>query len=144
MNLKKAKTCGFGEISVFLAALVGGTACSLTSKVLLTMKGTGMTGELEDFSFPVFQTFGMFLGMLAALSLHFVVLFYRIPFPGYDHEVDETAPKIPWWMYFLLVVPSVFDLIATCLCMFGLKHVSVSTYQMLRGTAPCAPLTPCP
>ncbi|RYH16849.1 hypothetical protein EON65_29405, partial [archaeon] len=129
MNLKH-KSCGFWEIFVFVAALIGGTACSLTSKVLLTMKGTGMTGEVEDFSFPVFQTFGMFIGMFAALGLHFLVKAWKIPFPGYDHEEDS---KIPSWMYMLLIIPSIFDLVATCLCMFGLRHVDVSTYQMLRG-----------
>jgi hypothetical protein len=134
-SAKKSASCGFNEIFVFVAALIGGTACSLTSKVLLTMKGTGMTGEMEDFSFPVFQTFGMFLGMFAALSLHFVVLYNRIPFPGYEHSTnpDDVPTKVPWWMYFMLIIPSIFDLIATCLCMFGLRHVSVSTYQMLRG-----------
>lgn len=51
-------SCGVGAIVVFLCALVAGTFCSLTSKVLLSMKGVGMTGEVEDFSFPLFQTFG--------------------------------------------------------------------------------------
>mmetsp|Transcript_29126 Transcript_29126/g.93196 ORF Transcript_29126/g.93196 Transcript_29126/m.93196 type:complete len:353 (+) Transcript_29126:324-1382(+) len=36
---------------------------------------------------------------------------------------------------FLLIVPSLFDLCATALCMYGLPHVDVSIYQMLRGGA---------
>jgi hypothetical protein len=51
-------SCGAGAITVFVLALIAGTACSLTSKVLLSMKGIGMTGEVEDFSFPLFQTLG--------------------------------------------------------------------------------------
>lgn len=38
-------------------------------------------------------------------------------------------------MYFLLIIPALFDLLATALCMFGLLYVNVSIYQMLRGGA---------
>lgn len=129
------KTCGFWEVFIFLFALAGGTLCSLTSKVMLTMKGQGMTGEIENFSYPLFQTFGMFLGMTAALVMHFLVIKFRLPFPGYTHlsEDDPPAKPIPSWMYFTLIIPSIFDLVATCLAMFGLRHVNVSIYQMLRG-----------
>ncbi len=55
---------------------------------MLSMKSVGITGEMEDFSFPLFQTFGMFLGMTAGLLMHWAVLAYKIPFPGYVHA-DE-------------------------------------------------------
>lgn len=96
------------------------------------MRSVGLSGEEEAFSNPLFQTFGMFVGMLAALVMHSVVKFFKIPFPGYDHS-DKT--ELPMWMYMLLAVPSLFDLVATALCMFGLRHVNVSVYQMLRGGA---------
>ena len=51
-------TCGLSAFVIFILALVAGTFCSLTSKMLLSMKSVGMTGEVEDFSFPLFQTFG--------------------------------------------------------------------------------------
>jgi drug/metabolite transporter (DMT)-like permease len=38
-------------------------------------------------------------------------------------------------MLLLLIIPSLFDLFATALCMFGLRYVDVSMYQMLRGGA---------
>jgi drug/metabolite transporter (DMT)-like permease len=94
--------------------------------------------------FPLFQTFGMFTGMTAALVMHFIVLKFEIPFPGYVHatrngynaiEGEGGQPPVPTWMYFVLIIPSVFDLVATALCMFGLLHVNVSIYQMLRGSA---------
>lgn len=87
----------------------------------------------------------MFLGMTAGLVMHAAVLYFKIPFPGYVHETSKGSyttigdvpadpPKpIPTWMYFLLVIPSLFDLVATALCMFGLRYVNVSIYQMLRG-----------
>lgn len=40
--------------------------------------------EIELFQKPLFQTFGMFVGMLFGILMHWVVLFFRIPFPGYD------------------------------------------------------------
>jgi len=140
------KAFGVAELSIFLLALAGGTICSLTSKVMLTMKGIGMTGEEEPFSFPLFQTFGMFLGMLAALVMHFLVIRFRIPFPGYPgyypakddvaKEGPEPEPEpIPMWKLAVLIIPSVFDLTASALAMFGLRHVDVSIYQMLRGSA---------
>eukprot|EP01035_Chromulina_nebulosa_P020275 gene20275-26320_t len=141
-------SCGIEAVIVFIFALIAGTGCSLTSKVLLSMKSTGMTGEIEEFSFPLFQTFGMFLGMTSALLIHFIVLYGRIPFPGYNHKQKNIINKddkfdsnefkstdAPYWMYFFLVIPSLFDLVATALCMYGLRYVNVSIFQMLRGSA---------
>lgn len=120
------------SLVIFLCALIGGTFCSLTSKVMLNMKSIGLSGEEEEFSYPLFQTFGMFLGMTGGLLMHMYVKAYKIPFPGYDHE--NTTP-MPTWMLLVLIFPSIFDLFATILCMFGLKYVNVSVYQMLRGSA---------
>lgn len=86
----------------------------------------------------------MFLGMTAALWMHWIVLRFKIPFPGYYHKMEGYTPipgedavaepePIPVWVYFLLIIPSMFDLAATALCMYGLRYVDVSIYQMLRG-----------
>ena len=146
-------SCNLSKVVMFVSALTAGTICSLTSKMLLSMKSTGMTGEVEDFSYPLFQTTGMFLGMTAGLFFHFLVLWFRIPFPGYTHAGNGYAPvagtdeeslgivngqpgatkPFPMWMYFFLIFPAVFDLLATSLAMYGLRYVTVSVYQMLRG-----------
>lgn len=150
------KKCGLTELIVFLAALVFGTLCSIMSKNMMGLHGEGITGEMEIFEKPIFQTFGMFLGMLFALLMHFVVLALKIPFPGYDHgsssasaideengeksrllkatEKEEGTPATPLWMYFFLAIPAVFDLGATALCMMGLRYIPVSIYQLLRGS----------
>ena len=154
------KKCGLTELLVFIAALVFGTLCSIMSKNMMGLRGEGITGEIELFEKPIFQTFGMFLGMLFALLMHFVVLALKIPFPGYSHgkstasspadeeagetsrllkkkksdETDEGAPETPVWMYFFLAIPALFDLIATALCMMGLRYIPVSIYQLLRGS----------
>jgi hypothetical protein len=49
----------------------------------MSMKSVGLSGEVEYFSYPLFQTFGMFIGMLCGLIVHFVIITYKIPFPGY-------------------------------------------------------------
>jgi hypothetical protein len=135
------------ELILFIAALIAGTACSLTSKVMLDMKAIGLSGKVENFTFPLFQTFGMFFGMTFALIMHYAVVAFKIPMPGYVHqatngkymaitgEVTEPNPPIPRYMYWLLAIPSIFDLVATQLCMYGLLYVDVSIYQMLRGGA---------
>jgi len=256
-------------------AILSGTACSVLSKLMMGLHGTGLSGELEVFRKPIFQTFATFLGMSFGLVLHILVIQFRLPFPGYEkrlssdeigirnhrnnidgeeldtndiegklgsalfsaapttysvtsmikakyfrsgqfitattgnddyknnyygsmpilvsgNTVDETrirateisadnnsienSPlttgnhqlplslsqnydqnqyyfrdqsatmtaetnnikrrnknnKIPLWMYLFLAIPSVFDLIATALCMIGLQYVDVSIYQLLR------------
>jgi drug/metabolite transporter (DMT)-like permease len=82
-----AKRCGVGELVIFLTAIAAGTACSICSKTMMSMHGTGITGETEAFSKPIFQTFGMFVGMMFGLVMHWIVLYFQIPFPGYEHEL---------------------------------------------------------
>jgi hypothetical protein len=151
--------CGLTQVLIFLAAIVSGTACSICSKTMMGLHGVGVTGEVEVFTKPLFQTFGMFVGMLFGLFMHFLVLYFHIPFPGYemntapsenDVEANEKDSllgkktlqqqqpphpgKVPTWMYFFLIIPSIFDLGATALCMMGLRYLDVSIYQMLRGS----------
>lgn len=158
-NGEGPKKCGLTELLVFIAALIFGTMCSIMSKNMMGLHGEGITGEIELFEKPIFQTFGMFLGMLFALLMHFVVIAFKIPFPGYVHENEEqpanddeekgersrllakqrteTPPPMtttPTWMYFFLAIPAIFDLAATALCMMGLKYIPVSIYQLLRGS----------
>mmetsp|Transcript_58083 Transcript_58083/g.141968 ORF Transcript_58083/g.141968 Transcript_58083/m.141968 type:complete len:497 (-) Transcript_58083:301-1791(-) len=84
------KKCGLLELIVFVAAIIAGTACSILSKTMMGLQAEGITGEMETFEKPIFQTFGMFLGMTFGLVMHFVVLACKIPFPGYDHDDDTN------------------------------------------------------
>ncbi|CAB9520871.1 35 member F6 [Seminavis robusta] len=164
------KRCGLTEQIIFVIAIASGTACSICSKVMMQMHGEGIGGDTEIFGKPIFQTFGMFVGMLFGMVMHYVVILFKIPFPGYVHgdnndktsiaangatygaissaeEGDallknkdaEKATKqlskdVPGWMYFFLAIPSLFDLIATALCMMGLVYLDVSVYILLRGS----------
>jgi hypothetical protein len=88
------KKCGLTELVIFVAALVCGTACSISSKTMMQMHSTGISGKEEIFAKPLFQTFGMFVGMLLALVMHWAVIFFRIDFPGYDHA-PAAQPSVP-------------------------------------------------
>ena len=127
---------------------------------MMALRGEGITGEIELFEKPIFQTFGMFLGMLFALLMHWVILALNIPFPGYSHRTsavpapkdveagetsrlikkqnkkfEESTLKMPLWMYYFLAILALFDLGAAALCMMGLRYIPVSIYQLLRGAA---------
>lgn len=70
MGSNKNVSCGTFEAFIFITALIAGTACSLSSKTMLGLSGIGMTGNIEPFSKPIFQTFGMFTGMTAGLKIY--------------------------------------------------------------------------
>ena len=118
------------------------------SKVLLEVKGTTLDGSTKSFNEPVFQTIGMFVAMMLALAFRYLKRTFfvqRAPTArqkGYDAIADGsyTAADKPlsWGLFFLMALPSTFDLLATYLCTFGLEYVSVSVYQILRGGASIA------
>lgn len=83
------KKCGLSEMLLFVAAIITGTACSICSKTMMELRGKGITGEEEVFQKPIFQTFGMFVGMMFGLVMHKFVIYFKLPFPGYD-EREET------------------------------------------------------
>lgn len=86
-----SKKCGLFELVVFIAAIVSGTCCSICSKTMMQLHSTGITGEDEVFTKPLFQTLGMFVGMTFGLVMHFAVLIFRIPFPGYYHTEHKAV-----------------------------------------------------
>ena len=140
-NLSNINKCGLTEILLFLFAVVFGTCTSICSKTMMSMSGTNGSDGIESFRKPLFQTFGMFVGMIFGLVMHWVCVRYAVPFPGYDHgptvatsvlpttestsliggggrAVEEKKKKvevIPTSMYFLLAIPAAFDLGATAL-----------------------------
>jgi drug/metabolite transporter (DMT)-like permease len=87
-----SKKCGMYELLIFMAAIVTGTCCSICSKTMMQLHSTGITGETEDFTKPLFQTLGMFVGMMFGLVMHVLVLVFRIPFPGYQHTITTHHP----------------------------------------------------
>jgi hypothetical protein len=61
---------------------------------MMELHGEGITGEEEVFQKPIFQTFGMFVGMMFGLVMHWTVLYFKLPFPGYpwfEKSEDEKS-----------------------------------------------------
>jgi drug/metabolite transporter (DMT)-like permease len=81
------------------------------------------------------MTFLMFIGMLAALPLHWFQLFHNrrkreLKVQNGEEVGAETATS--WRTCFLLLVPTLFDLLATALGAAGLLFLPVSVYQLTR------------
>jgi len=104
--------------------------------MLLSVRGTTADGSSEALASPVLQTTAMFVAMLLALPLHAFIAWRERTAASkgaYETIVDTPPVPTPTWVYLLMMAPSLFDMLATGLCMFGLVAVNVSVYQMLRG-----------
>jgi len=73
-----SETCGPQAAVVFTIGLAAGTGCTIASKALFQLEARGMTGEVETFDPPLFQTWVMFLGMMFALPAHFISEYYKV------------------------------------------------------------------
>lgn len=47
--------------------------------------------HVESFHKPLFEAFGMFLGMVLALVMHWAVMIFKLDFPGYDFINEEKV-----------------------------------------------------
>jgi drug/metabolite transporter (DMT)-like permease len=131
-------SCSRNGVLLFTGALVAGTGCSIMSKILLEVRGTTLDGSAKAFDEPVFQTIGMFTAMMLALVFRFLkrsCFDRRYQSANSDGSFSPPARDKPLGLglFFLMALPSTFDLLATYLCTFGLMYVPVSVYQMLRG-----------
>ena len=153
-------SCDVAGAAFFVAALVAGTGCTICSKALFQVcsaftararvascapmrldatqvRSIGMTGEEETFKPAIFQTFVMFLGMSFALPAYFIGEARKRAAAANDPdrllELQAAAAKITARTYALLAVPSVLDLLATCLMLIGLQYVNASVWMLLRG-----------
>ena len=124
---KGTETCDVQSAVVFLVGLAAGTGCTISSKMLFQTTATNMFGEKQFFTPPLFQTWVMFVGMAFALPAHYIAEWNRrrVASPEERAKID-LEPKVTMQTYAMLGVPSVFDLIATCLMVLGLLHTNAS------------------
>lgn len=95
--LSNINKCGLMEILVFTAAVLFGTCTSICSKTMMSMTGSTTTSSIEEsFQKPIFQTFGMFVGMIFGLVMHGLCVYFTIPFPGYDHAATAEVVVTPY------------------------------------------------
>jgi len=103
-------------------------------------------GDLEHtFDKPFFQSIAMFVSMALALPLSWIVdcvkqkcsksgsNMYTEPLlddANIQHKAEKPKKKNP----IVIAVPALFDLVASTMMTYGLIYVSVSIFQMLRGS----------
>jgi len=128
------ETCDLKAAIVFVTGLVAGTGCTIASKALFQAYAIGSNGEMQQFKPPLFQTWVMFVGMAFALPAHFInEHLRRVKATPEELKLIDAEPKVTAQTYALLAVPSVFDLIATCLMVLGLLYTNASIWMLLRG-----------
>ena len=118
-----------------------------TKQMQLLMMCTGWGKVEHTFDKPFFQSIAMFLSMALALPLselgECLSRWYCRKNKGiYDHMADPlidvniqtaAAPKKKTHPI-VIAVPAMFDLVASTMMTYGLIYVSVSIFQMLRGS----------
>jgi hypothetical protein len=129
------------------------------TKVLISTKCVGITGQDESFDSPIFITLMMFMSMSLALFVHFILEFTLFPFPGYAKESnaskfkpaqlalgDDEDAHMPQQLKLQpqpqsfrskcisVLLPTLFDLVATVFYMCGLLFVDASILQLLKGS----------
>jgi len=130
------RSCDAPSAAVFSIGLVAGTMCIIASKTLFEGKARGVTGEVQTFQPPVFETFIMFFGMVFALPLYLFLEAYKRVRAHSDAEARAklaAEPKVTAGMVFSLGVPAVFDLSSVLFLMAGLMHIPASMWMLLRG-----------
>lgn len=113
--------------------IVFGTAASLLSKLIYSVRGLDSHGVDAPFTKPWFQVMVMFFGMSICIVLD------KPARKSSSAEAEPLIPSvdsppptpegIPW----IINGPCLFDLVATGCGTTGLLYTSVSVYQMLRG-----------
>jgi len=128
--------CDLRAAIVFVIGLLAGTGCIICSKALFEIEAVGLSGELEMFRPPVFQTWVMFAGMVFALPAYSLSECHRSHKAKTDAALRrkmEAEPPITLRTLLVLAVPAIFDLSSVVLMVIGLMHVNASVWMLLRG-----------
>eukprot|EP01155_Anaeramoeba_flamelloides_P030161 Anaeramoba_flamelloidesa86208_352.p1 GENE.a86208_352~~a86208_352.p1 ORF type:complete len:386 (-),score=60.24 a86208_352:240-1397(-) len=127
MKIKGHEVPAFQKITAVPGMLIFGTCTVVIAKVLFQTEGRGRYGTKKHlYTKPWLQTVAMFIGMLGCLL---VLEAYRL-IKRKHNDALVSHSKI----YYISIVPSMFDLIATSLMNIGLLWIPASIWQMLRGS----------
>jgi drug/metabolite transporter (DMT)-like permease len=140
------RTISLADWIVFGLTLVSGTFAGISNKYLYATCADGLHGQPNLFQKAYFFTLLMFIGEALCLVLYFYKKWqkaredkekqqYQLMHGSADEEsslADPNAPKPPSVWFFLFL--SCFDCSATATGGVGLKWVSASVNQMLRGS----------
>jgi len=121
--------------------LIFGTCTAITMKMQLVMMCTGYGDVEHTFDKPFFQSIAMFVSMALALPVSWVgsCCERKKNKNAYSDQLIEVniqtpAEKKKKTNPLIIAIPASFDLIASTMMTYGLIYVSVSIFQMLRGS----------
>jgi len=126
----------FNKVHYLTGMLIFGTATSITMKIQLELECDGYHHH-HTFDKPFFQSLAMFLAMACVLPLSYLLQPKQKqgdneekPLLSINTTTDEKKESNP----LIVMLPCVFDLVASTMMTFGLIYISVSVFQMLRGS----------
>lgn len=91
MSSSNINECGLSKVRIFLLAVLLRACTSICSKIIMSMSGSDENGKGLLFHKPLFTSCSIFVGLSFALVMHVFVVFFRIPFPGYDHHLSSAT-----------------------------------------------------
>jgi len=123
--------------------LIFGTCTAISMKMQLVMECVGYGKLTHTFDKPFFQSIAMFVSMALALPLSWIVDLVKkktsknstiFTEPLIDVNIQTASEKPKKKNPIVIAVPAMFDLIASTMMTYGLIYISVSIFQMLRGS----------
>ncbi|EER06373.1 conserved hypothetical protein [Perkinsus marinus ATCC 50983] len=109
---------------VFTIGLLAGSANSIVEKLQFQTGAFGIDGIYHLFEKPWFMSLIMFVAMLLALPVYYLLVWRRYI------KVDKVNKHI----FFVVAIPSLFDLLGSSFQAIGLVYTPVSVFQMLKGS----------
>ena len=117
--------CNFGGIVTFGVGLVAGTFSAVVCKCLYETSSTGLDGSEKLFGKPIMVLLLMFASMVPA------IFFYMIQQSFLDKKDRDVISNKT---LFILMIPSICDLLCTLLLLVAQLYITASMWQMLRGS----------
>jgi len=133
---------------VIAGMLIFGTCTVVTQKIILSMKGVGLNGDVHKFEKPWFQTEAMFIGMFGCLAVYEIMRVTK-HFKAKKNAVEDISESKPlvnsdsvkekkgmpiWKQYCIVCTPALCDMCATAMMNVSLLWIAPSVWQMLRGS----------
>lgn len=123
---------------IIAGMLIFGTCTVVLQKMIFSIEGEGLGGDVHPFKKPWFQTEMMFIGMFGCLFVfegkHLIQKILRKKKGDPIAEAGEGKPQSHLKTYLIVAIPACCDLCATAISNVGLLWIPASIWQMLRGS----------
>jgi hypothetical protein len=117
------------KVVIFTIFFLAGVFNVIFTNILYNTQGAGSHNRVSYFRKPIFQTWGMFLGM--ALAIFNTPTIRRCHCAAYS----PTRKLTGWGLLRVVSLPAMCDLMASTLLNTALLYILPSSWQMLRSSA---------